>query len=45
MNKIDITEETAKSIMDENNEEANAVLLRTVVNKINEIIDWINSQE
>lgn len=44
MDRIDTTEEIAKSIIDENNEASNAVLLRNIINKINEIVDWINSQ-
>ena len=44
MDKIDITEEKTKSIMNENNESADVIVLRNLITKINEIIDWINSQ-
>ena len=38
MDKIDITEEKTKSIMNENNESADVIVLRNLITKINEII-------
>lgn len=32
------------AVVDENSTDAQEVLLKNIVNKINEIIDWINSQ-
>ena len=42
MDKIDTTEEGVKNLMEDLNEEGKP--LKTIITKINEIIDWINEQ-
>ena len=44
MDKIDKTTENYVSIINDNETEGIDKLLKDMVNKINEIIDWINSQ-
>tara|TARA_R100000008_G_C3570779_1_gene161982 strand:- start:1015 stop:1149 length:135 start_codon:yes stop_codon:yes gene_type:complete len=44
MDKIDKTTENYVSIIDDNETEGIDKLLKDMVDKINEIIDWINSQ-
>ena len=44
MEKIDTTQENTRNVMNENNESTDAILLREIINKLNEIIDWINEQ-
>tara|TARA_R100001594_G_scaffold54312_1_gene87873 strand:- start:77 stop:211 length:135 start_codon:yes stop_codon:yes gene_type:complete len=44
MDKIDKTTENYVSIIDDNETEGIDKLLKDMVDKINEIIDWINSR-
>ena len=44
MNRIDKTTENFTSVVDESSTEGIDKLLKDMVDKINEIIDWINSQ-
>ena len=44
MDNIDKTTENYVSIIDDNETEGIDKLLKDMVDKINEIIDWINSQ-
>ena len=41
MEKIEITEDTVKDL----ESTVNGIVVKDLINKINEIIDWINSQE
>ena len=41
MEKIEITEDTIKDL----ESTVNGIVVKDLINKINEIIDWINSQE
>lgn len=41
MEKIEITEDTIKDL----ESTVNGIIVKDLIDKINEIIDWINSQE
>mgnify|MGYP003149050057 CR=1 FL=1 len=44
MDRIDKTSEEVSQIVKDSNEMPDAIILGIVIDKINEIIDWINSQ-
>jgi len=44
MNLIDKKSDKYLDIAKDSNESSDAVLLREIVNKINEIVEWINNQ-
>ena len=44
MDKIDKTSEEITNIVKDGNEMHDAVIFGIIIDKINEIIDWINSQ-
>ena len=44
MDLIDKTSEEYLNVAKDTNESSDAVLLRVVIDKINEIIEWINNQ-
>ena len=44
MDRIDKTSEEVSQIVKDSNEMPDAVLLGIIIDKINEIVDWINSQ-
>ena len=44
MEKIDKTSEEIASMVKDSNEAPDAIILGIIIDKINEIIDWINNQ-
>ena len=42
--KIDKNSEQYLNVAKDSNESSDAVLLREIVNKVNEIVEWINNQ-
>ena len=44
MDRIDKTSEEVSQIVKDSNEMPDAVIFGIIIDKINEIIDWINSQ-
>ena len=44
MEKIDKTSENITNIVKDGNEAHDAIILGIIIDKINEIIDWINQQ-
>ena len=44
MDRIDKTSDEITSIVKESNEMPDAIIFGIIIDKINEIIDWINSQ-
>ena len=44
MDKIDKTSEEVSQIVKDGNEMPDAVILGIIIDKINEIVDWINAQ-
>ena len=44
MDRIDKTSEAITSIVKDGNEAPDAIILGIIIDKLNEIIDWINSQ-
>ena len=44
MDLIDKTSEEYLNVAKDTNESSDAVLLREIVNKVNEIVEWINNQ-
>ncbi len=44
MDRIDKTSEEVSQIVKDSNEMPDAVILGIIIDKINEIVDWINSQ-
>ena len=44
MNRIDKTSDEISQIVKDSNLSPDAVILGIIIDKINEIIDWINSQ-
>ena len=44
MNKISKTTENYTSVIDDSTEEGIDFMLKNIINKINEIVEWINTQ-
>tara|TARA_R100000005_G_C4806038_1_gene95056 strand:- start:8 stop:142 length:135 start_codon:yes stop_codon:yes gene_type:complete len=44
MDRIDKTSEEVSQIVKDSNEMPDAIILGIIIDKINEIVDWINSQ-